>query len=401
MNRICKLFVETYKNDSFINRYELLKGSTLGHLYIARLSFIPRSLSESKIVCFAIKLFFPFVFLFVILSYFAKSIVKITLSKKTIISESNVFLLMSNALLKAVHRCNIPIENAVCLRLDGIDVKFDTCNDVGVYRLVSVKECVRAFFYSFCVLPYTYQYNDGECILLSLNCYKWFLYYFAANTIPSTSTIYFCNQKDRWSLLADALPHNSKVLIQHGTELLIHPSPSILGCSLHIQNIDSWVMNMPYKLSSISKVYSFTEKEGIGIKCSILDCNPEFVCSGYGLSLSHIESVMPKVLIISLSSVYAEREESIVNMLSKYNITIIVKNHPTQNPEVYYKLGDKYHFIFINEMIFPDADLVISYDSTLALEYQSLGIDVIYHVDMSNDELARYVENKFSICPNC
>ena len=47
--------------------------------------------------------------------------------------------------------------------------------------------------------------------------------------------------------------------------------------------------------------------------------------------------------------------------------------------KIYRKIKDQYCFILITEDIFPDVDIVFSYSSTLAFEYENSGKKVIYY----------------------
>ena len=76
------------------------------------------------------------------------------------------------------------------------------------------------------------------------------------------------------------------------------------------------------------------------------------------------------------------------------NIDIYVKNHPTQSNELYLKLQEDSIFTFIKGQRFPHVNLVITYDSTLAHEYRSVGIEVLYPTMLSLHEIKKNIEER-------
>ena len=59
---------------------------------------------------------------------------------------------------------------------------------------------------------------------------------------------------------------------------------------------------------------------------------------------------------------------------------VVIKPHPLSQKENYNFLNNSTKIINCN----PDADLIISYESTLAHEYESLGYNVYYYHDIQS-----------------
>ena len=58
------------------------------------------------------------------------------------------------------------------------------------------------------------------------------------------------------------------------------------------------------------------------------------------------------------------------------NVNILLKKHPTESIDGYKSYQDKYGFTIVPDDCFPEANLVISYFSTLAYEYSAHRIPV-------------------------
>lgn len=391
------LFGESLGNDAFLNQLSVRKNDGQGNKYLARISFLPSSFANNNIVIVFIKFLFPFIYALVITGLLIKLLLKKVCKKRKSVPDGAVFLLMSGALPRVAKRAGLNSNSNVWLVLDGSTTEEISGRCINDFEIIGYKDLFKAFFLSWVSLVDAYNFSNGECLLLALNSFRWYVYRYAAIRIPIDTELYFCNHKDRWAFLADSLPHKKKNLIQHGTEICVQNKAGIAEPFLYYkENLNAWVMRMPVRYKSLSKVYSFSEREAEAMSFSILDCKPLFEYTGYGLNLTHIESDRFKVLIVAYQKLYFSREVELLSCLATLDIDVFLKNHPTQPCGPYEDLLGKYEFKFINEPIFPEVDLVLSYDSTLALEYQSIGAEVIYHTDYSNKQIVEMIKNKIN-----
>ena len=99
-------------------------------------------------------------------------------------------------------------------------------------------------------------------------------------------------------------------------------------------------------------------------------------------------------MIICHSGLYFDKEVEIIKALKDFDIDLYVKNHPTQTNEGYERLEKSCRFTLISGQKFPHVNLVITYDSTLAHEYQSVGVEVLYHTFISTEQIKKIIKNR-------
>lgn len=136
---------------------------------------------------------------------------------------------------------------------------------------------------------------------------------------------------------------------------------------------------MPYKLSSISKVYAFTEKEFYFMHKGEYINNPEVIYIGYSLSLTDFGDSENAILIVGNSDLYSKEERILMDIFSQTILHVYIKSHPTISAAVYdsYLVYD--NVTVLDKETYPRVSIVFSYNSTLALEYEDLGIKVVYY----------------------
>lgn len=112
-----------------------------------------------------------------------------------------------------------------------------------------------------------------------------------------------------------------------------------------------------------------------------------------------LKSEKKSVLIVSNYYIFARREEYIIKQLQDLDIEIYLKNHPSHSNSLYNDMKSKYRFNFISglDTSLPAVDMLISYDSTLAYEYASIGIKVLYYGHFDLDNIKNIVSEKLSL----
>jgi len=188
--------------------------------------------------------------------------------------------------------------------------------------------------------------------------------------------------------LIDKLPHRNKILVQHGTEIILHNTFDIEANFLNKSQQGFWTLNPPYQYHTITEAYVFTKTEETALLLSILGCHPKFHYTGYGLKLTDLNLEKKSVLIVGYYYIFIEIERKILESLQDKGLVVFLKNHPTIPPSKYDSIKKEYDFELITDGTFPKVDLVISYDSTLALEYEALGVSVLYYdnINFSNKQ---------------
>lgn len=205
--------------------------------------------------------------------------------------------------------------------------------------------------------------------MLSYSSYNWFITYFSLRH-QSFDKIVFVNHYDRWAVLFDNLHSENIILLQHG--------------------IISADFAPPTKLKNISELYAYNEEEKDKfLKLVIYNKKCIFKLLKREIKLTSIPAKVntPQVLLIScLPLTFDDEKKLLINISSK--VTIFIKAHPVFSTLPYYELKKQFDFnLIVEKDLFPDVDLVISYNSTLGYEYELAGKKVIYYEKLSLDQI--------------
>lgn len=383
------LFLETSKNDFFVNDYlnEMLNRR---EIYLWAEHLLPDWLVEDRIRVYILKLLFPF-FYFIYCTYCLFKTLVITIKSSHICLHNGEYYSASGPFSSAINkRVNKYINNATWVLNSGINPADYTIKDskyVTIFQILKIKDIFSCYYDSLVILFLVYRKFSGRYILFALKSYSWLLYYNALKYIPPQSTIYFHDQKDRWAFCVDKLNISRKVLIQHGSEISIKFNQGDLKIGK-----GKYCRPVPYRLKTISEIYAFSEDEYKAIVSSIVEGNPQKYITGYELDIRTIPHSRPSILIVGHVCLYGDIEEKLISDLQSLNVDIYVKNHPTQDRSFYEKILLKYSFNLVDNDFFPDVDIVVSYNSTLAFEYESIGKIVIYHTKKTYCEIIEQIK---------
>lgn len=265
-----------------------------------------------------------------------------------------------------------------------------------IWDFVTLDEILKSYIQSIIIhglTPFTLGY---KYLFLSYKSYEWFLLDFALRHIPTDTELVYSYICDRNAILIDKLPHTNKVLIQHGTMHFGNKTREIPYLEWHPEK-GFYIWNSLYK-SSPSKVYCFTEIDKWALSNSVILNEPIYICTGYGFNPAFKPS-KKAVLIVSNYYKFADREEFLLQQLQGLDIEIFLKNHPSHSNSLYDEMRSKYRFTFIEGMDtnLPDVDILISYDSTLAYEYASIGTKVLYYGHFDIDNVREILANELNI----
>lgn len=375
-------FIETSKNDIYLAKMNNIVFNKRNKFLFndCKIPFLQKTVFFSVIL----KLVFPLLYLIFILINTLKVFIMIISSKSKEIPAGCYFLATDNFSPSLNEKILKIAKQAVWILNVNVSAKnYKISNNFySVYELLSIQDLVKIFYNSMIVLFFVYRELGSYYILFTLNSFKWFLYKSATEKIPHNSTIYFIDHKDRWALLEDKLKVRNKILIQHGTEII---NNFFEGCFSIIKG--SYCHNLPYKFKTLTKVFTFSELEFKALCLSILSNVPEKEIRGYDFRTDEIPHDKFAVLIIGHHYIYGNFEKLLIERLQIYDIYLYVKNHPTDKPAFYFKLQQTNKFIIVNNNSFPNVDLVISYESTLAFEYNSIGKEVVYHTKNNIEEI--------------
>ena len=87
-------------------------------------------------------------------------------------------------------------------------------------------------------------------------------------------------------------------------------------------------------------------------------------------------------VLIICSTLFEDKQDKIISQIANNQINLLLKPHPMDDLVYYQKKESEYpSIIILSKFEYPKVDLIISYDSTLADEYEMKGIDVLRYND--------------------
>lgn len=335
-----------------------------------------------------------------IFARFIKALFILVVNRKVIhLKVNNYFLSTSIALSRVSKHANMLGNDYVWLERPFADTKeIDNKFKVRFYNLISLQELIACCLDSCIVSLYSLRKYGLKYIFDNKYSLDWFIYFYMTCKIPDGSNVCFCNQQDKWVPLLDSIDGCKKVFIQHGTEMIRYEANADKSTMKYLSNLGCWVMDMPYKYKNVDLAYVFTHDEFLALNAAIFRCSPECCIIGYEMKLTNISTQKNSVLIVGYFREYGEYEKRVVDLLKNEELDIFIKNHPTVDVSVYSIYDDISNIHIINEPVFPKVDLVISYESTLALEYESYGIKVIYYNDIISNNFVDIVYVINNLC---
>lgn len=260
-----------------------------------------------------------------------------------------------------------------------------------IWDLITLDEIFKSYIQSIIIhvkTPFSLGY---KFLFLSYKSYEWFLLDFALRHIPTDSELVYSYICDRNAILIDKLPHPKKVLIQHGTMHFGNKAFEIPYLEWHPEK-GFYIWNSLYQ-SSPSKVYCFTETDKWALSNSVIHNEPEYICTGYGFKPA-FKPKKKSILIVANYYIFSEVEECLLKQLQDLDIEVYLKNHPSHSDSLYDEMKSKYRFNYIKglDTNLPNVDLLISYDSTLAYEYASIGTKVLYYGHFEKTDIKNIVK---------
>lgn len=245
-------------------------------------------------------------------------------------------------------------------------------------EVCSFKDIFMAFLYSV-ISPYKLRgFLKESQKLHTYNSFEWFLACIYLSRQTDIKEIWFGNHIDRWAVLFDNLNIKRKIIVQHG--------------------IENGNLVPPVMLKKISKLYIIQSNQKEFFLGKIIDSDFEYEVLINKIKMTRVlDERKLRVLIVGNSAIYSEEEKYLIERLSLLNLNFCLKPHPVLSQKYYTELKKNIDFVIVSDRFtFPEVDLVISYDSTLGLEYELEGVKVLYYADNTLDEIIQYLKNSIS-----
>lgn len=242
---------------------------------------------------------------------------------------------------------------------------------VSLYSGVSPKEVWCSFLLS-CRMAFFIKrkYGYRDCIFRAYSSFDYFLAYWFFYKLDKSNVVYFPAINDRWTYLFGHLGCKT-VFLQHGglnrsKVLFIMSKVGEADVAYYINENQRDICNR-YMFSNVPEAHYFAQME--------FTSNDKLLNNG------------KKDVLLACELIYFETEKRIIEELSSnFHLNLYVKPHPQNNIEKYVALQEKYGFVMLGKTDFPKMDYVISYDSTIILEYQSKGVKTLMYEDEDYQE---------------
>ena len=238
-------------------------------------------------------------------------------------------------------------------------------NEVDILSSLRYEDILNSYVTSIYTVWSMYaRYRKRDPIFRSYSSFEYYLVCCFVERNNFNNTFLFYSTHDRWAhLMCNTL---SSLFIQHGK----------LPDYLHIIRIGSpqiaYFLNVNQK--DILEKVLFTRPAKESYYRPLLELTDEGFLKRNGKK---------NVLIVCWNN-KIEKEKALCSLL--YNdFNLYLKPHPgSKEHPAYQEMTDKYGCIIIPKICYPKVDVVISYDSTLADEYEDVGVKVVRYDILPN-----------------
>lgn len=232
--------------------------------------------------------------------------------------------------------------------------------EINILSVITISDIWYSFV-SACVMVFFMEkrFSKSDILFRSYSSFEYFLTCcFVKRTEGDNKFIYY-NTFDRWAFLMCGA-HTEVTFIQHGkldylTTLIRIEAPNIAYYVSPEQQkvVEDTLFTSQPSVVRFRKVLQFTRNE-----------------------LLNRENGKRNVLIVSVVS-FIKDVSRIVDMLAG-DVNLYVKPHPSDKVmDEYMHMAERHGVVILEKTAYPEVDVVISYNSTLADEYDLAGVKVI------------------------
>ncbi len=283
-----------------------------------------------------------------------------------------------------------------CLSLPLSNISKDVENskfiEIKILDVVDKKDIFKAFCWA--CKGHAIASSDRNISLQTYTGINWFLTYFAIRKL-NPKKLFTAEHHDRWAVLLDFIAENKKSdddfvfsIVQHGLE---HESTY---SAMRMTRYGGGT-GLPYKIKNADVIYVYDDIQLKIIKNNILNANkkPHIKYFKVKLILHDVGTNKKKKILSVGHPFWYELQLFIYLKLSKIvDFEFYYKPHPTT--VVSEGIKNAGWFIIGDKDFFPNVDFLISYPSTLVIEYKELGIYSFVHaLNENKDEFSRIAEN--------
>lgn len=299
---------------------------------------------------------FPFS-IFILLVRFLIVLVKKNKAKKNHLDDNILLSLSTKEPFYEGLMSNFNLNYSV-LKIPFMHLDNSRHKEINVLSGVSIMNIIIAYLWSLqFVSKYLFHYSGKDLFFRFYSCFEYFLTYFFIINSKEQIVYYFFNTYDRWSYLMDISEHNT-IWIQHG----------ILYDDIKFA-----------KLNNIKIAYYISPSQKNICESVLFNCKPTAFYRKT-IELTPLDScfyeIGKKNVLLICNTFFFENEKEIINSIDYNQYILILKTHPKHSTELYQKYVNNRTIWLAKPFTFPRVDYVISYASTLADEYEAVGIKV-------------------------
>lgn len=238
-------------------------------------------------------------------------------------------------------------------------------NEVDVLTAITMADVWRSLMASWKTIWVLYaKYRKRDPLIRSYSCFEFYLACCFVEKMEGRNRFVYYNTYDRWAFLMCNI--EGSIFIQHGK--LLDNLPLI-------------------KVGTPETAYYLSKRQGRVLEKVLLNHVPQQVKYRKPMEFTYNEVLQhngkKNVLLVCWSN-NIDKEWEICDLLSD-KCNLYIKPHPgdKDNPE-YPKMAERYHCIIIPKTGYPHVDVVVSYESTLADEYEDVDVKVIRYDLLEN-----------------
>ena len=244
----------------------------------------------------------------------------------------------------------------------------------NVFEYINLFDVLKSYIYSIITIIFSIRFLRFKYLFRNYVCFEYFLTAAFLRRLPNDIEISFANQIDRWAILFDHAPQKNKVLFQHGIEM---PEAD-------------W----PVKLRNINQLYALSKNEANLLIKATLSVKPIVNILPPTIKLTDCEmNGKSNVLIVGYPA-YAlfDKERALIVGIDLNKANLFLKIHPgAQDISKYQNLQKDFNYTLITNDVFPNVDIVVSYRSTLAVEYEVYNKRVLFYNHYSIEEICNII----------
>ncbi len=256
-------------------------------------------------------------------------------------------------------------QNVLAIDIPQTVMNYKSFQVVSLFSGITYGQLWNSFVYALrtCFFEII-KYHKDDLLFRAYSSFPYYICFYFVENLDNSNELVFFNHYERWSYLFGN-SHLKRIYVQHG----IMPKD-------HIKRINCDV------------AYYINQTQREILEYTIFSNKPEarfrklFEYSG---DEKLKNNGMKNVLVICVA-LFWDSHMSILKRLYDKHVNIYLKPHPGDNIDIFNKLKEEYpKVVVLGKFDYPKVDYVISYNSTLADEYEMHDIPVYRYKDKDFD----------------